>query len=305
MRHATRAALLLLLTGTACSSSRRSELAPPTGNAAPAPTATAPSDDVVDVATLMGNDNEVADYLVLPVLEPCSGEVQVGAALRLATWNMKAARDAPIERVAQEIAAMDVDLIALQEVDVSARRTGELDQPRLLGESLGYAYTFAAALYWDGGVYGLAVLSRVPFVSVERHRLDDVASSEPRIALDVTVCRAGLPVRVIGVHADVEPSAAARQVTLAAELALGDASAHVALVGDFNQAPFEPGPTAASEGGLVDLFAGDERPTAFGRRIDYVFASAGLARDFTRAELWQTSVSDHHALLVDFTLAPP
>jgi endonuclease/exonuclease/phosphatase family metal-dependent hydrolase len=302
--HAARAALLLLLGGSACSSSRPSELPAPTGDAAPAPDAPAP-DEGFDVATLMGNDNEVADYIVLPALEPCGGEVGSGASLRLATWNIKAARDAPVERVAQEIAAMDVDLIALQEVDVSARRTGELDQPRLLAESLGYAYTFAAALYWDGGVYGLAMLSRVPFVSVERHRLDDVASSEPRIALDVTVCRAGLPVRVIGVHADVDPSAAARQVTLAAELALADANGHVALVGDFNQAPFEPGPTTAAEGGLIDLFAGDERPTGFGRRIDYVFASAALARDFTRAELWQTSVSDHHALLADFTLTPP
>lgn len=253
----------------------------------------------------MGNDNEVADYLVLPALAPCGGEVEPGASLRLATWNMKAARDAPVERVAQEVAAMDVDLIALQEVDVSALRTGELDQPRLLAESLGYAYTFAAALYWDGGVYGQAVLSRLPFVSVERHRLDDVASSEPRIALDVTVCRAGVPVRVIGVHADVDAGAAGRQVILAAELALGDASGRVALVGDFNQAPSDPGPVAAAERGLVDLFAGDERPTAFGRRIDYVFAGAVLARDFTRAELWQTSVSDHHALLVDFTLAGP
>lgn len=302
MRQASCAALLLLLASFGCSSSRHGPS--DAGSALPAPDATRTAPDEVVVAALMGNDNEPSDYFARPALEPCNGESEAAVPLRLATWNMKAARDAPLERVAEEIAAMEVDVIALQEVDVSARRTGERDQPRELAESLGYGYTFAAALYWDGGVYGQAVLSRLPFVSVERHRLADVDSSEPRIALDVTVCRSGQRVRVIGLHADIEPSAAARQVSEAAELALGDAEARVALVGDFNQAPFEPGPLAVAERGLVDLFVGDERATAFGRRIDYVFASAALARDFTRAELWQTSVSDHHALLVDFTLSP-
>ncbi len=303
MRDAAFATLLLLLAG--CSESRQGErgVARDAGRVAATPDATTPAADV-DVATLMGSDNDVADYFARPALEPCTGATDAAASLRLATWNMKAARDAPLERVAEEIAAMEVDVIALQEVDVSARRTGEQDQPRALAEALGYAYTFAAALYWDGGVYGLAVLSRLPFVRVARHRLSSVASSEPRIALDVTVCRSGRSVRVLDVHADIEPSAASRQVSEAAELALSDASELVALVGDFNQAPSDPGPLAAAEGGLVDLFAGDERPTAFGRRIDHVFASPALARDLTRAELWQTSVSDHHALLVDFTLAP-
>jgi endonuclease/exonuclease/phosphatase family metal-dependent hydrolase len=302
VRRPSRAALLLLLAGAGCSStSRQGALLPPDGGAVRGPDA---GDVDVDVATLMGNDNEIAEYFARPLLEPCSGDTTEAAPLRLATWNMKAARDAPLERVAEEIAAMDVDVIALQEVDISARRTGEVDQPRVLAETLGYGYTFAAALYWDGGVYGLAVLARLPFVSVERHRLEDVASSEPRIALDVSLCRAGRLVRVIGVHADVDATAAGRQVRMAAELAGADASGLVALVGDFNQSPSDPGPVAATELGLVDLFAGDERPTGFGRRIDYVFAGPELAADFTRRELWQTSVSDHHAVIVDFTLAP-
>jgi endonuclease/exonuclease/phosphatase family metal-dependent hydrolase len=298
--------VLALLAGLGCSSSRqgpRAQRATDAGDGADS-TARAP-DAAIDVDTLVGADNEIADYIALPPLEPCVERADT-AALRLATWNMKAARDAPLERLAEEIAAMDVDVIALQEVDVSVLRTGELDQPRLLAEMLGYRYAFAAALYWDGGVYGQAVLSRASFVSVQRHRLQSAESSEPRIALDVTVCQGGRRVRLLGVHADVVPNAAAEQVSAAAELAASDAAGHVALVGDFNQLPSDPGPSAVAERGLVDLFTGDERATFAGRgRIDYVFASAALARDLTRTELWQTRVSDHHALIAEFTLTAP
>jgi endonuclease/exonuclease/phosphatase family metal-dependent hydrolase len=290
-------ALLAALLG-ACSSARNT--APGVTVTSDAALPTTPADAGLDVDGLSGEDNAEADYLALPRLTPCPSGEAVPAALRLVTWNMKAARDAPLERIAQEIAAMNPDAIALQEVDVSVRRTGELDEPRRLGALLGYDYTFAAALYWDGGVYGLALLSRLPFARVERHRLDLTGSSEPRIALDVTLCHAGRRLRLIDVHADIEPDAATLQLTQAAELARPDAQGRVVLLGDFNQTPGEPGPAAALAVGLVDLFAGDERPTFSDRRLDHVFAGAELARAFTSRDVWQTDASDHAALVVDF-----
>jgi endonuclease/exonuclease/phosphatase family metal-dependent hydrolase len=258
----------------------------------------------VDVDSLIGEDNAPADYMALPRFEPCEPSAGAAGALRAVTWNMKAARDAAIERVAEEIAAMAPDVIALQEVDVSARRTGETDQPRRLAELLGYGYAFAAALYWDGGVYGLALLSRLPFVSAQRHRLDSTDSSEPRIAFDVTLCYGGRPLRLIDVHADIVAEAAARQVSEAAELARPDVAGRVLLLGDFNQLRSGAGVAAASALGLVDVFAGDERPSFGDRRIDYVFAGAELARALVSADVWETSVSDHNALIADFAGAP-
>jgi endonuclease/exonuclease/phosphatase family metal-dependent hydrolase len=259
----------------------------------------------IDVARLMGEDNAPAEYMAVPRLEACVPGAGTSATLRVVTWNIKATRDASVERVAEELAAMDADVIALQEVDVSARRTGETDQPRRLSEALGYGYTFAAALYWDGGVYGLALLSRLPFVSVERHRLDMTASSEPRIALDVTLCHGGQTLRLLDVHADIDPVAAARQVSEAAELARPDVDGRVLLLGDFNQAPSDAGVTAALAVGLVNLFADDERPSFADRRIDYVLAGGELARAVVNVDVWQTNVSDHNALIVDFNPGPP
>src|SRR5262245_42527576 len=56
---------------------------------------------------------------------------------RIATWNIRAARSAPVEAIADELKAMRADIIALQEVDVRTRRTGFVDEPAALATALG------------------------------------------------------------------------------------------------------------------------------------------------------------------------
>src|SRR5581483_1569568 len=59
-----------------------------------------------------------------------------GQHVRVATWNIEAARSAPVDEIAAELRRMDVDVAALQEVDVRTRRTGYIDEPRALAASL-------------------------------------------------------------------------------------------------------------------------------------------------------------------------
>ena len=118
------------------------------------------------------------------------------------TWNIRAALTAPVDVLAAEMRAMEVDVIALQEVDVRTRRGGFVDEPVELATALGFHYVFAASIKWDEGHYGLAVLSRWPLTKVERHRLDSTPEAEPRIVLDVTVCAGGRPLHVLNNHAD-------------------------------------------------------------------------------------------------------
>ena len=111
--------------------------------------------------------------------------------------NIRAALSAPLEEIAAELEAMQTDLVALQEVDVRVRRTGLRDQPVVLAAALGFHHVFAASIKWDGGDYGLAVLSRWPLVDVRRHRLENPGTrGEPRIVLEVTVCAGGRPLRL-------------------------------------------------------------------------------------------------------------
>jgi endonuclease/exonuclease/phosphatase family metal-dependent hydrolase len=224
---------------------------------------------------------------------------QLTKALRVATWNIRAALSASLEEIAAELEAMEADVVALQEVDVRVRRTGLRDQPVVLAAALGFHHAFAASIKWDGGDYGLAVLSRWPLVDVRRHRLENPGAGEPRIVLEVTVCAGGRPLRLFNHHASV--GARSRDAGLAALRALvGPAVGRGVLVlGDFNDGPDATGIRALTHAGLVDLGAEHNLNTAGSGRIDYLFVDAPLARGASGTQVWATRKSDHHALIGD------
>lgn len=87
-----------------------------------------------------------------------------------------------LERVARVIRAERPDVVLLQEVDSVTARTGRVDQAARLAELTGLSYTaFGRFMAYDGGAYGMAVLSAHPFEEVEVVRLPDGA--EPRASV--------------------------------------------------------------------------------------------------------------------------
>jgi endonuclease/exonuclease/phosphatase family metal-dependent hydrolase len=245
---------------------------------------------------------ELSDLLTHTPLAPCPpapSEVATPRRSRVASWNIKAARSAPVGALVAEMRAMAADVIALQEVDVRTRRAGFVDQPVALATALGFHYVFAASILWDEGHYGLALLSRWPLARVTRHRIGGADLGEPRIVLDVTICAGGRPVRVLNHHADRRIAARAigfadvQQITNAA---LGRG---VLLLGDLNEYPDGPGVRALVGTGLVDLRPKGANTTSAGR-VDYVLADGPLARRASAVHVWPTDKSDHHAVLVDF-----
>ncbi|HEY0895575.1 MAG TPA: endonuclease/exonuclease/phosphatase family protein [Sphingobacteriaceae bacterium] len=67
------------------------------------------------------------------------------------------------------------DLIGLQEVDSMCSRSGKVDQMKRLAEITGMHYAFVRHFAYDGGAYGLGILSRYPIASVKDHRLTNPA----------------------------------------------------------------------------------------------------------------------------------
>jgi len=218
--------------------------------------------------------------------------------LRIGTWNIRAAQSAPVDMLAAEIRAMQVDVLALQEVDVRTRRGGFVDEPVELATALGSNYVFAASIKWDEGHYGLAVLSRWPLVSVERHRLNSTPEAEPRIILDVTVCAAGRPLHLLNTHADRRTASRALGFADLRQLAKSRFGRGILVLGDLNEYPDAPGVRSLIDGGFVDLSA-DSPPTVGTGRVDYLLADPPLARIASTARVWTTDKSDHHAVLAD------
>lgn len=244
---------------------------------------------------------ELSELLTHSPLTACPppGPVPAPARVRVASWNIKAARSSPVDALAAEMRAMQADVIALQEVDVRTRRSGFVDEPTALSAALGFDYVFAASILWDEGHYGLALLTKWPLVHVARHRVGGADIGEPRIVLDVTVCAAGRPLRILNHHADRRPPARALGFVDLQSIARAATGSGVLLMGDMNEYADGPGVRSLLDAGLVDLGAGGAPDTSPAGRIDFILGDGPLSRRASAARVWPSDKSDHHAVFTD------
>lgn len=111
-----------------------------------------------------------------------------------------------VARVAEVIKAARPDLVALQEVDVGIRRSNRMHEVRMLAEMTGMAGRFGPTQHYEGGLFGNAVLTRLPILDVEIHPLPYTEATPelqtyPRGAIAVTVTAPdGQPLRFVSTH---------------------------------------------------------------------------------------------------------
>jgi len=112
-------------------------------------------------------------------------------AVRVLTYNLHhcAGTDGKVdvERIAGVVRQAQPDLVALQEVDQNATRSGDVDQVAELTRLTQMHSVFGANIDLQGGKYGNAVLSRFPIVASQNHLLPNVRNGEQRGVLDVTI----------------------------------------------------------------------------------------------------------------------
>ena len=192
-----------------------------------------------------------------------------------------------LERIAALIAAYNPDLVALQEIDRVTQRTGAVDQAATLGRLTGLTPVFGEFMPYQGGQYGMAVLSRLPVLESTNHRLPD--GDEPRSALAVRVrLPTGGELIFTGIHFYRTDEERLAQATRLLQVLDRD-TVPVVLAGDFNSTP-----GSAVMVALADQFAiidkGEDHLTfssfAPVREIDFV-----LVRPADRFE-----VIEHHPL---------
>lgn len=207
-----------------------------------------------------------------------------------------------LERIAALIQDLEPDLVALQEVDRKVERTGFVDQAAVLAELTGMAYEFGAFMPYQGGDYGMAVLSRWPVVVATNHRLPD--GDEPRSALGVRVRSptSGRELEFVGIHlyrTAEERLAQARQLADVYE----GVDVPVILAGDFNSTPeSEVIAFLAESWRFIDK--GPDRltfpSTGPEREIDFVALRPGtMFRVAAQRLVDEPVISDHRPLLVE------
>lgn len=213
-------------------------------------------------------------------------------------------------RTAAALRALGADVIALQEVDGGVERSGRADEPRVLGERLGLGHAFGAFFPYQGGEYGLAILSRFPIRRSEALRLPD--GNEPRVALLAELeLPSGRHVQVVNVHFDWVASDTFRYAQVEALAAVLDtASLPAILLGDFND---EPG--SRTLGRWRSRFEAAEKPagdrftfssTEPSKEIDHILLGPpGAWQAATARVVPDPMTSDHRAVVATVRLRSP
>ena len=237
-------------------------------------------------------------------------------------YNIHAGKDAAgvdnLERVAALVREEKVDVALLQEVDQGTRRSGNVDQPAVLAARTGFHVAFGSALDYDGGEYGVAILSRWPIrydtlvhLPVDPPQTRAGGSREPRGALRADIAAPWGTLTVLNTHLDASGPDTWRRQEARTLVALTRAARlqqpNVLIGGDMNSTPESAVQQEVRAAGLRDAFAecgsGDGltfRADSAIKRIDYLYLTGGIG--CTRAEVRQTRASDHLPLLVDIVV---
>ena len=91
------------------------------------------------------------------------------------------------QRLAKIILSVKPDVVALQEVDCKTQRADGIDQAALLGKLTRMNSAYGRAMYYSGGQYGEAILSRFPIAESKTHPLPFHTGREPRAVLVATI----------------------------------------------------------------------------------------------------------------------
>lgn len=155
-----------------------------------------------------GGNKSSAPEVLNPVKKGVTDKIYASnrPAVRIAQYNIAAARISSIEAVTNAIKALRADIVTLNEVDKNTARSGNVDQAAYIAQKLGMHYIFGKAIDFDGGEYGVAILSKFPIKTSEVVNLPNGQEGidEPRIVLiaEIEHPRFDTPVVVMNTHLD-------------------------------------------------------------------------------------------------------
>jgi endonuclease/exonuclease/phosphatase family metal-dependent hydrolase len=216
--------------------------------------------------------------------------------------------------IAKLLEASGADIIALQEADGPSRWSGNFDHVQLLAKHSGYPWyvrgSHASSWLYD---YGVAILSRIPFVESLHHTFQP---SPPTINKGFSLghlhwkpndsFEKPINLDIVAVHLDYSRrSIREQQVTEMDEVLSGRGNPMI-IMGDFNSEWSKNSSVIrkiASEWGLKVWMPDDSSVQTYkgGTRIDWILITEEL--EFLRHEVLPDAVSDHYAVTAEIAWA--
>ncbi|MFP5077178.1 endonuclease/exonuclease/phosphatase family protein [Rhizobium sp. YIM 134829] len=240
-------------------------------------------------------------------------DAAAASCLRIVTYNVHSCvgtdRRLDPARIAEVLAGLRPDVVALQELDVGRARSGGVDQAMAIAEAIGMASHFHPALLVQEEKYGDAILTALPSRLIKAGELP--SAGEPRGALWIELMLGGRPVHVFNTHFGLRRAERLRQAqALAGPDWMGaarQAGGAIILAGDFNAIPSSAayrhlagalGPVRGEGGRLLPPTFPSRLPLL---RLDHLFVSPEVevvAAEAVRTPLTRLA-SDHLPLLAE------
>ena len=233
--------------------------------------------------------------------------------VRVMTYNIHVGvgmdKKLDLPRIAGVINAQHPDLVGLQEVDRGVTRTQQIDEIAELARLTKMDYAFAFNLKYQGGQYGVAILSRTPIRATEHRLYLNTREAERRgfIRAQVKVGKAFL--NFVTTHLDYQHDDERLFETTQLLAALRDIKEPLIVVGDFNDVPsgaayklmrqqFDDAWIDSNKDAEGFSYPAD-KPA---KRIDYILARSSDSIRTKRSWIVETLASDHVPVVADLEI---
>jgi endonuclease/exonuclease/phosphatase family metal-dependent hydrolase len=205
-----------------------------------------------------------------------------------------------LQRIADVINQEQPDLVGLQEVDRGVRRTEGKDEIAELAAMTRMDFAFAPNLDYQGGKYGVAILSRSLIKNTEHRMFENKREAERRGMLRIEVDVNGRTVNFVTTHLDYQFADGRLFETEQLLKFLDGVKGPLIVVADLNDTPegsaYKLMRTLFDDAWITSGAKGDgfsypaDKPS---KRIDHIFYRPANGMRAKKARVVETLASDH------------
>ncbi len=251
--------------------------------------------------------------LASPAARSSAGLPFAKKTLRVMTYNIHVGvgmdKKLDLQRIADVIKRERPDLVGLQEVDRGVKRTEGKDEiVELAGMTL-MDYAFAHNLDYQGGKYGVAILSRFLIQKIDHQKYESRREAERRGMLRVEVNVDGKTVNFITTHLDYQEKDGRLFETEQLLKFIERVPGPLIIAGDFNDEPsggaYELMLASFDDAWILSRAKGDglsypaDKPA---KRIDYIFCRRSDGVRAKKAWVVNSLASDHIPVMAELEI---
>lgn len=248
-------------------------------------------------------------FLPLVLINAQEKKAEEPRRIKVMTYNLRFGELSSLEQLAEHIKAFNPDFVALQEVDVKTyrERAPKQNGKDFIGElafRTGMFGLYGKSIYYKDGYYGIGILSKYPYIKVQKVMLPRPEEKEQRVMLYADFELSLTDTLTFAcTHLDYFSAETRQKQTSFINNILLKSTYPVVLGGDFNAQPDSP--EIKKEMSAWSMLTNNDfsipawKPEA---KIDYIFGYPKKHWKVVRSQTIQSSLSDHLPIITELEI---